>query len=96
MAKETSCRNHRSKITTYDTICRHTISPYLMKNPVFHGRSKHIDIRYHFIRECVENGEIIVTHVCGKSQKAGILTKSLARVKHEETRDLIGVNEINN
>ncbi|GKG10846.1 hypothetical protein Tco_0342246, partial [Tanacetum coccineum] len=26
----------------------------------FHGRSKHIDIRYHFIRECVENGEITV------------------------------------
>ena len=28
----------------------------LVKNPVFHGRSKHIDIRYHFIRGCVENG----------------------------------------
>lgn len=28
----------------------------LAKNPVFHGRSKHIDIRYHFIRECVEKG----------------------------------------
>nr|KAJ0206352.1 hypothetical protein LSAT_V11C500267630 [Lactuca sativa] len=65
-----------------------------MKNPVFHGRSKHIDIRYHFIRECVENGEIIVTHVCGKSQKADILTKSLARVKHEEMRDLIGVKKL--
>lgn len=35
----------------------------LMKNPVFHGRSKHIDIRFHFIRECVENGEITVTHI---------------------------------
>ncbi|PWA94574.1 ribonuclease H-like domain, Reverse transcriptase, RNA-dependent DNA polymerase [Artemisia annua] len=32
----------------------------LVKNPVFHGRSKHIDIRYHFIRECVENGHINV------------------------------------
>nr|CAE03310.2 OSJNBa0032I19.4 [Oryza sativa Japonica Group] len=30
----------------------------LMKNPVFHGRSKHIDTRYHFIRECVESGKI--------------------------------------
>nr|GEY95793.1 zinc finger, CCHC-type [Tanacetum cinerariifolium] len=30
----------------------------LVRNPVFHGRSKHIDIRYHFIRECVENGHI--------------------------------------
>ncbi|GJZ06839.1 zinc finger, CCHC-type containing protein [Tanacetum coccineum] len=32
----------------------------LVRNPVFHGRSKHIDIRYHFIRECVENGHINV------------------------------------
>lgn len=30
----------------------------LAKNPIFHGRSKHIDIRYHFIRECVQRGEI--------------------------------------
>lgn len=35
----------------------------LAKNPVFHGRSKHIDIRYHFIRECVEKGEIMIKHV---------------------------------
>lgn len=28
----------------------------LAKNPVFHGRSKHIDIRFHFIRDCVEKG----------------------------------------
>lgn len=67
-----------------------------MKNPVFHGRSKHIDIRYHFIRECVENGDITLTHVFGKSQKADILTKSLKRVKHEEMRSLIGVEKVQN
>ncbi|GKE94005.1 hypothetical protein Tco_1578860 [Tanacetum coccineum] len=37
----------------------------LMKNPVFHGRSKHIDIRYHFIRECVEKNQIEVKHISG-------------------------------
>ncbi|XP_042753251.1 secreted RxLR effector protein 161-like [Lactuca sativa] len=50
----------------------------LMNNPMFHGRSKHIDIKYHFIRECVENGEIIVSHVCGMKQKADIYTKTMA------------------
>jgi uncharacterized protein YwlG (UPF0340 family) len=35
----------------------------LMKNPVFHGHSKHIDIKYHFIRECVERGQIVVKRV---------------------------------
>nr|GEU54259.1 zinc finger, CCHC-type [Tanacetum cinerariifolium] len=56
--------------------------------------SKHIDIRFHFIRECVEKREITVTHVCGKEQKADLLTKPLARVKHEEMRDLIGVGRL--
>lgn len=35
----------------------------LAKNVAFHRRSKHIDIRYYFIRECVEHGEIVVTHI---------------------------------
>ncbi|PWA73649.1 ribonuclease H-like domain, Reverse transcriptase, RNA-dependent DNA polymerase [Artemisia annua] len=53
----------------------------LVKNLVFHGRSKHIDIRYHFIRECVENGHINVEHVSGELQRADILTKALPRLK---------------
>lgn len=36
----------------------------LAKNPVFHGRNKHIEIRYHFIRECVEKGEIVLKYIC--------------------------------
>lgn len=63
----------------------------LAKNPVFHGRSKHIDIRYHFIRECVENGEIIVKHVRSEEQRADLLTKALAAVKFETMRNLLGV-----
>jgi hypothetical protein len=48
----------------------------LMKNPVFHGRSKHIDLKYHFIRECVERGQIVVKRVGTEEQKADILTKA--------------------
>nr|GEZ85051.1 ribonuclease H-like domain, reverse transcriptase, RNA-dependent DNA polymerase [Tanacetum cinerariifolium] len=53
----------------------------LVRNPVFHGRSMHIDIRYHFIRECVENGHINVEHVSGELQREDILTKALPRLK---------------
>lgn len=63
----------------------------LAKNPVFHGRSKHIDIRYHFIRECVEKGEIIMKHINSEMQRADVLTKSLATVKFERMRKLLGV-----
>ena len=38
--------------------CDNISSIALSKNPVFHGRSKHIEIRYHFIRELMENGDM--------------------------------------
>ena len=66
----------------------------LMRNPVFHGRSKHIDIRYHFIRDCVEKGEVTVHYVCTKRQKADVLTKAMAKAKHEEMKNLIGVKKV--
>lgn len=67
----------------------------LAKNPVFHGRSKHIDIRYHFIRECVERGDIIVNHVRTANQRADVLTKALVTVKFERMRKLLGVKDLN-
>lgn len=66
----------------------------LTKNPVFHGKSKHIHKRYHFIRECIERELVDVEHIPGTSQKADILTKALERIKFIEMRDLIGVQDL--
>ena len=66
----------------------------LKKNHVFHGRSKHIHRRFHFIRECVENKQVQVEHVPGNEQKADILTKPLGRIKFKEMRSLIGVQDV--
>ncbi|GKF38747.1 hypothetical protein Tco_0118808, partial [Tanacetum coccineum] len=66
----------------------------LVRNPVFHGKSKHIDIRYHFIRECVENGHINVEHVSGELQRAYILTKALPRLKFVTMRQMLGVQDL--
>lgn len=65
----------------------------LAKNPVFHDRSKHIDIRFHFIRECIENGDIVVKHVCTKEQRADSLTKALSAIRFERMRSLLGVHK---
>lgn len=65
----------------------------LTKNPVFHGRSKHIHRRYHFIRDCVENEQVEVEHFSGKEQKVDILTKALGRIKFK-MRDLLGVQDV--
>lgn len=67
---------------------------FLTKNPVFHGRSKHIHTRYHFIRECVEKGQVEVEHVSGDKQKADILTKALGRIKFKEMREYIRVQDL--
>nr|GEW35625.1 hypothetical protein [Tanacetum cinerariifolium] len=63
----------------------------LIKNHVFHGRSKHINIRFHFIRECVEDGLIIVEHVSSKDQRADIFTKAMAQVDFINKRNVLGV-----
>lgn len=66
----------------------------LMQNPVFHGRSKHIDTRYHFIRECIERDQIEVEHIRGEEQRADPLTKALPRVKFIKMRDLLGIERL--
>ena len=66
----------------------------LTRNPVFHGRSKHIHRRFHFIRECVENEQVEVEHVPECEQRADILTKSLGRIKFKEIRSLVGVEDV--
>jgi hypothetical protein len=66
----------------------------LIKNPVDHDRSKHIDLRFHFIRECVEKKQILVEFTRTESQLADIVTKPLGRVKFQEMRERIGVIQI--
>nr|GEV03595.1 ribonuclease H-like domain, reverse transcriptase, RNA-dependent DNA polymerase [Tanacetum cinerariifolium] len=66
----------------------------LMKNPVFHGRSKHIDTKYHFIRECVERKDLQVEFINKEYQKADILTKALPKIKFLTMRQLIRVKDL--
>jgi hypothetical protein len=66
----------------------------LSKNPVFHERSKHIDVRFHFIRECVGDRKLDIEHVRTEEQIADILTKPLARDRFCELREKLGVVKI--
>jgi hypothetical protein len=63
----------------------------LSKNPVYHERSKHIDTRYHYTRECVGNGVVDVDHVSTDEQLANILMKPLKRIRFAEMRRQLGV-----
>ena len=66
----------------------------LSKNPVYHERSKHIDTRYHFIRECVSDEIAEVEHIGTERQLADILTKPLGRIKFVEMRYKLGVSAV--
>jgi hypothetical protein len=66
----------------------------LARNPVFHERSKHIDLRYHFIRNCLAEGIVSATYINTVDQLADILTKALGRVKFQELRASIGMVQI--
>jgi hypothetical protein len=58
-------------------ICDNTLSAKMARNPVFHTRTKHIEIMYHFIRERVMSNEINIKHKATQDQTVDILTKAL-------------------
>ena len=66
----------------------------LAKNPVFHDRSKHIELKYHFIREAVETKKLELEFVPTEFQLADMLTKPLGRVRLAELRSRIGMVEV--
>ena len=63
----------------------------LTRNLVFHDRSKHIEIMYYFIRDCVQRGVVKLEYISIDEQVADILTKSLPRGKHVFFKDKMGV-----
>ena len=65
----------------------------LSVNPMFHDRSKHIDIRHHHIRNCVQRKIMLLQYIPTEDQDADILTKALTRRKFEYHRGRIWVKD---
>ncbi|KAL0384142.1 UNVERIFIED_CONTAM: Retrovirus-related Pol polyprotein from transposon RE1 [Sesamum radiatum] len=65
----------------------------ITKNPVQHNRTKHIDIKYHALREATTRGEIELKYCSTEEQLADMFTKALPRDKFEELRTKIGVSQ---
>jgi hypothetical protein len=68
----------------------------LVKNPVHHERSKHIDVRFHFIREHMKNDDVEMTHVASRDQVAYIFTKPLSAELFNKFKKLLGMQARNN
>ena len=63
----------------------------LAKNQQVHGRTKHVDIKYHFIRDLVEAERIKLTYCASENMVADMLTKGLPIKQFEKLRELAGV-----
>lgn len=62
----------------------------LARNPVYHGRTKHIDVRHHFVREALKNHQIKLDYLCSAEMIADIFTKALPLNKHYKCIELLG------
>ncbi|GJR98351.1 retrotransposon protein, putative, ty1-copia subclass [Tanacetum coccineum] len=65
----------------------------LTKEPKDHGKSKHIERKYHFVRSKVEEGHVIVKYIRSEDNLADPFTKALAKSKHDEHAWSIGLKD---
>ena len=63
-------------------------------NPVFHDKSKDIEIKYHYIRDMVQRGVVKLQYVVTDKQITDVLTKPLAILKFEYFREKLGVLQL--
>lgn len=77
-----------------NVMCDNSSTIKLSKNPVMHGRSKHIDVRFHFLRNLTKEGKIELLHCGSQDQVADIMTKPLKLEVFQNLRKLLGVCDI--
>jgi len=79
---------------TQDTMiinCDNTSAINISKNPVQHSRTKHINIRHHFLRDLVESEVVSLSFIHTENQLTDILTKPIDGCRFESLRKAIGV-----
>lgn len=82
----------QGKCTT--VFCDNSSTIKLSKNPVMHGRSKHIDVRFHFLRDLTKAGVVELVHCGTQDQIADMMTKPLKLDTFLKLRELMGVREV--
>ena len=63
----------------------------LAKNPVFHAKTKHTEVKYHFLHQVLEDKHLELVKVHTDNNLAGFLTKSLPCDKFAHCQELMGI-----
>lgn len=71
--------------------CDNMNALHMTINPCFHGRTKHVELDYHFMREKVALGSLITRYVPSLNQIQDIFTKSLSKVAFCSLKNKLGV-----
>ena len=72
---------------------RYISAIYLTKDQMFHERTKHIDIKYHFVRDVIEEGMLKVCKISTHDNPADMMTKPIPVAKFELCSSLVGLIE---
>ena len=83
----------REKDKQLTILCDNQGAIALAKDSKYHARTKHIDLRYHFIREAVEDGKICVKYIPTDDNVSDIFTKPLPRPRFQRLVELLGMRE---
>ncbi|MCO5606494.1 hypothetical protein L7F22_060682 [Adiantum nelumboides] len=63
----------------------------LARNPVFHAKTKHVDVRYHFIKDVLDDKRLHLVKVNTDDNTADLLTKTLSLERFAHCRELMGI-----
>ena len=76
--------------TRDEIYCDSQSAIHLANHHMYHARTKHIDVKHHFIHEVVESGAIKLVKIASEDNPTDMLTKSVLRNKFENCLSLVG------
>jgi predicted aldo/keto reductase-like oxidoreductase len=89
-------RDYGYKLSKVPLLCDNESAIHMADNLVEHRRTKHIDIRYHFLRDHQQKGDIKIAYVSTHNQLADIFTKPLDEKTFSKLRNEINILDSQN